>query len=71
MDLSKNGVIYVSFGTNVLTSAISDETLKIMTKVFSELPFDILWKWDDNELPGKPENIKISKWLPQSDLLSK
>ncbi|XP_068624245.1 UDP-glycosyltransferase UGT5-like [Battus philenor] len=69
LDTSKNGVIYFSLGTNVKTSNVPIEKLLIFTKVFSKLPYDVLWKWDDDELPGRSKNIKISKWLPQSDLL--
>ncbi|XP_050356423.1 UDP-glucosyltransferase 2-like [Nymphalis io] len=69
LDSSKNGVIYVSFGTNVKPSMFLPETLKIFNDVFSQLPYDVLWKWDNNELPGRPMNVKISKWLPQADLL--
>lgn len=47
------------------------ESIKIFTNVFSKLPYDIVWKWDNDELPGRPKNVEISKWLPQSDLLSK
>ncbi|CAH2096397.1 unnamed protein product [Euphydryas editha] len=69
LDSSKRGVIYVSFGTNVLSGMITTEKVKIMVKVLSKLPYDVLWKWDQDELPEKSDNIKLSKWLPQSDLL--
>nr|AEW43106.1 UDP-glycosyltransferase UGT33B2 [Helicoverpa armigera] len=69
LDSSKNGVIYVSFGTNVKPSMLPPEKVRILVKVFSELPYDVLWKWDKDELPGRTSNIKIFKWLPQSDLL--
>ncbi|XP_045455074.1 UDP-glucosyltransferase 2-like [Melitaea cinxia] len=69
LDSSKHGVIYVSFGTNVLPSLLPPEKIRIMTKVFSQLPYDILWKWDKEVLPGKSNNTKIGRWFPQSDLL--
>ncbi|CAD0205766.1 unnamed protein product [Chrysodeixis includens] len=69
LDSSKHGVIYISFGTNVKTSMLPPERVKQMINAFSKLPYDILWKWDSDELPGKTANIKISKWLPQSDVL--
>ncbi|XP_050356523.1 UDP-glucosyltransferase 2-like isoform X2 [Nymphalis io] len=69
LDSSKNGVIYVSFGTNVKPSTFPPETLEIFTDVFSQLTYNVLWKWDNDELPGRPKNVKVSKWLPQSDLL--
>lgn len=64
-------MIYVSFGTNVLPSLLPPEKIAVLTKVFSKLPYKILWKWDKDVLPGQTDNIKIAKWFPQSDLLSK
>ncbi|XP_034826233.1 UDP-glucosyltransferase 2-like isoform X1 [Maniola hyperantus] len=69
LDSSKNGVIYMSFGTNVKPSLLPSDKVKIFTTVFSQLPYDILWKWDKDEIPGRSQNVRISKWLPQSDLL--
>lgn len=60
----------MSFGTNVLSQVFPEDKLKIIINVVSRLPYDILWKWDKDELPIKASNIKLSKWLPQSDLLS-
>ncbi|KAF9423652.1 hypothetical protein HW555_000978 [Spodoptera exigua] len=68
LDNSKNGVIYVSFGTNVLSDQLPNK-IEDMVKVLSRLPYDVLFKWDYDELPGQPKNIRVSKWLPQSDLL--
>ncbi|XP_050356505.1 UDP-glucosyltransferase 2-like isoform X3 [Nymphalis io] len=69
LDSSKNGVIYMSFGTNVKPSLLPKEKVQIFTNVFSELPYDVLWKWDKDEIPGRSKNVRISKWFPQSDLL--
>nr|XP_026497758.1 UDP-glucuronosyltransferase 2B20-like [Vanessa tameamea] len=69
LDHSEHGVIYVSFGTNVKPSLLPPEKIQIMTKVFSQLKYDVLWKWNNDELPPLSNNTKISKWFPQSDLL--
>ncbi|CAG4992088.1 unnamed protein product [Colias eurytheme] len=69
LDSSKNGVIYISFGSNAKSSLLPPEKVAVMTKVLSKLPYDIIWKWETDELPGKSSNIKIYKWLPQADLL--
>ncbi|CAD0205775.1 unnamed protein product [Chrysodeixis includens] len=69
LDSSKNGVIYFSFGTNVVPSALPAERIAIFTRVLSQLPYDVIWKWDKDDLPGRSDNIRIEKWLPQSDLL--
>ncbi|XP_026735705.1 UDP-glucuronosyltransferase 2B20-like [Trichoplusia ni] len=69
LDSSKKGVIYISFGTNVDPTLLPAERIQVLVKAFSQLPYDVLWKWNGDELPGRTENIRISKWLPQSDLL--
>nr|XP_026497760.1 UDP-glucuronosyltransferase 2B33-like [Vanessa tameamea] len=69
LDSSEHGVIYVSFGTNVLSGMMPEEIVKIIANVLSKLPYNVLWKWDKDELPVKSKNIRISKWFPQSDLL--
>lgn len=69
LDASRHGVIFISFGTNVMPSALPQERIQTLIKAFSQLPYDVLWKWDKDELPGRSKNIRISKWLPQPDLL--
>ncbi|CAD0205784.1 unnamed protein product [Chrysodeixis includens] len=69
LDSSKNGVIYVSFGTNVDPTLLPADRTQILVQAVSQLPYDVLWKWNGDELPGRTANIRISKWLPQSDLL--
>lgn len=71
LDASKNGVIYLSFGTNVVPSMLSREKIESIIRVLSELPYNVLWKYDKDILPGKTDNIYIRKWFPQSDILSK
>ncbi|XP_046972692.1 UDP-glycosyltransferase UGT5-like [Vanessa cardui] len=69
LDSSKNGVIYFSLGTNVSPSLLPPEKIQMFLNVLSQLPYDVLLKWDKDVLPGKSENIKIFKWLPQADIL--
>nr|ANI21989.1 UDP-glycosyltransferase 33F5 [Spodoptera exigua] len=69
LESSKNGVIYVSFGTNVDPTQFPADRIEVLVKTLSQLPYDILWKWNADVLPGRTDNIRIAKWLPQSDLL--
>ncbi|VVD01235.1 unnamed protein product [Leptidea sinapis] len=69
LDSSKQGVIYISLGSNALSSDLPPEIIQMFIRVFSQLPYNVLWKWEKDELPGRPQNVKISKWFPQSDLL--
>lgn len=55
----------------MLPSVLPPEKIKVFRDVLSQLPYNVLWKWDGNSLPGHSKNIKISKWFPQADLLSK
>ncbi|CAH0715011.1 unnamed protein product, partial [Brenthis ino] len=68
LDHSKNGVIYMSLGTNSRPSSLPINTIRIITRVFAQLPYNVLLKWD-GELVGNPKNVKVLKWFPQSDLL--
>lgn len=71
LDGSKNGVVYVSFGSNVKSASLSAEMHQILLNTFRNLKYDILWKFENDTLNAKPDNVKIEKWLPQQDLLGK
>ncbi|VEN49759.1 unnamed protein product [Callosobruchus maculatus] len=70
LDNAKEGVIYFSLGSNVLSAGLSENLKKVLMEAFSELPYKILWKFEDDKLPGKPKNVEIRKWLPQQDVLA-
>ncbi|CAG9799734.1 unnamed protein product [Chironomus riparius] len=70
LDESKNGVIYVSFGTNIKSKDLDQELLYILINVFKGLKQNVLWKFENENLPNKPDNVMIQKWLPQADLLA-
>uniref|UniRef100_A0A336LZW5 UDP-glucuronosyltransferase n=1 Tax=Culicoides sonorensis TaxID=179676 RepID=A0A336LZW5_CULSO len=70
LDKSKNGVIYVSFGSNVKSSNLKPEIRNALINTLKKLDYDILWKYENDTFPGKPDNTRIEKWLPQIDLLA-
>ncbi|KAJ8928778.1 hypothetical protein NQ314_018636 [Rhamnusium bicolor] len=39
-------------------------------KAFGKLKQKVLWKWDEEDIPEKPVNIKLGKWFPQQDILA-
>ncbi|XP_030040677.2 UDP-glycosyltransferase UGT4 isoform X1 [Manduca sexta] len=69
LDASKNGVIYMSFGTNVSPAQIPEQVVTTFLKVFAQLPYDVVWKWESGDIVGAPKNVKIGKWFPQIELL--
>lgn len=70
LDDAENGAIYMSLGTNVKSSELSSERVNMILKAFSTLQERVIWKFENESLPGLPSNVLISKWLPQSDLLA-
>nr|QIK00375.1 UDP-glycosyltransferase [Xylotrechus quadripes] len=70
MDSAKEGVIYFSMGSNLLPSQMSEKSKKIIVSTLSKLKQKVLWKWDEDTFPGKPDNVKLSKWFPQQEILA-
>lgn len=70
IDNSKNGVILMSLGSNVQSKDINSDNLNTIVQVFGSLDFDVVWKFEAETLPNKPENVMILNWLPQADLLA-
>jgi hypothetical protein len=71
LDKSLDGVIYFSMGSNLRSSYIKNTTINALLQAFSQLKQRVLWKWETDSLPGTTSNVKVGKWLPQSDILGK
>ncbi|KRT85594.1 Glycosyltransferase, partial [Oryctes borbonicus] len=69
LDDSKNGVVFLGFGSNVKTSKIPKEKLDILVNTLGESPFDILFKYE-GVLPNQPRNFKTNDWFPQRGILA-
>uniref|UniRef100_A0A1I8Q3X2 UDP-glucuronosyltransferase n=1 Tax=Stomoxys calcitrans TaxID=35570 RepID=A0A1I8Q3X2_STOCA len=67
---SKHGVIYFSMGSNLKSKDIPVEKKNEILKAFKNLKQRVLWKFEDKELKDKPENVLISDWFPQDDILA-
>lgn len=71
LDRSTHGVIYFSLGTLIRSDSINAKNMKIFIDTFKSLKYDILWKCDSKVDLNETSNIRISKWLPQQDLLGR
>ncbi|KAK5649370.1 hypothetical protein RI129_000399 [Pyrocoelia pectoralis] len=69
LDNAKNGVIYFSLGSNVKSKDLFDDTRLEILETFKELPYTVLWKFENENLPNISKNVIISKWFPQQDVL--
>ncbi|XP_030764390.1 UDP-glucuronosyltransferase 2C1-like isoform X1 [Sitophilus oryzae] len=69
LDNAKDGAIYFSMGSNLKSKLMSEERKKMILNVLGRLKQKVIWKFEE-ELPGKPDNVLIKKWLPQQDILA-
>ncbi|CAB3360397.1 Hypothetical predicted protein [Cloeon dipterum] len=70
MDDAEHGVIYFSMGSTLKGNKMPRSKVDILVSAFAELPQRVIWKWESESLPGKPDNVKISEWLPQQAILA-
>ncbi|XP_044754019.1 UDP-glucosyltransferase 2-like isoform X2 [Coccinella septempunctata] len=66
---TKDGIIYFSLGSTLKSSMMPKEKLELLFRVFSGLKETVLWKYEEDNLTGKPPNVITRKWFPQSDIL--
>lgn len=69
LDSANEGIIYFSLGSNIKSNLLQQDKKNILIRSFAKLPYKVLWKFEDDQLEGKPVNVKINKWLPQQDVL--
>lgn len=70
LDEAKDGAVLFSLGSNAKSTYLSKEVLTILLKVFSQLKQRVVMKWESDTMEDKPDNVLISKWLPQDDVLA-
>ncbi|XP_075988244.1 UDP-glucosyltransferase 2-like [Anticarsia gemmatalis] len=57
--------VYMSL--KVPSSQLPPATLQVFTRVFSELPYKVLWKLHQ-DIPGLPDNVIVRREFPESDV---
>lgn len=70
LDSATEGAILFSMGSFVQSSDWTVEQREAFLKVFGRLKQKVLWKYENETLPGNPGNIKIGKWIPQRDIIA-
>ena len=61
------GVIIFSMGSYI--NSMDTDKANMIADAFAKLPQKVLWKLAGQPPSKIPPNVKISKWLPQNDLL--
>lgn len=70
LDSAEHGAIFLSFGSNLKSSTLRQDKFDAIIGAIGKLKQRVIWKWDTDEMPGKPANVMIGKWLPQDDILA-
>ncbi|XP_015378548.1 PREDICTED: UDP-glucuronosyltransferase 2B2-like, partial [Diuraphis noxia] len=63
------GVIVFTFGSLISMNTLPEDVLDAFKIVFSQLPQTVIWKYENDYMPDKPENVVLCKWLPQRAIL--
>lgn len=67
---ARHGVIYFSMGSNLKSKNLPMEKREALINTFGKLKQRVLWKFEEPNLAGKPDNVFISDWFPQDDILA-
>ncbi|EDW38374.1 GL12557 [Drosophila persimilis] len=67
---ARHGVIFFSLGSNLNSQDLPLEKRRAIVETLRGLKQRILWKFEDENFPDKPENVFISSWFPQDDILA-
>ncbi|KAI5745672.1 hypothetical protein M8J76_013340 [Diaphorina citri] len=68
---AEKGVIYFSLGSNMRSASLEESKRSAILTTFAKFPqYRVIWKWEEEQLPGLPSNVICRKWLPQHDLLA-
>ena len=66
---STHGVVYFCLGSLLKGKTMPVHLRNAFLNAFRQLPQRVLWKWENDTLPNKPDNVMIKKWMPQRDIL--
>ena len=66
---AEDGLIYFSMGSVVDTDLMPEDIRLKFLNVFRRLKQRVLWKWNSGKMDDLPANVRVSKWLPQQDIL--
>lgn len=48
---------------------LDDDIVARLQNVFRNLSYKFVWKWEEEVMTGKPDNVYVSKWISQTTLL--
>lgn len=70
LDQSQNGVLIFSMGSLLPSAKMPIEWRNAFLAVLGRLKQNVVWKFEDEAVANVPANVRIERWLPQSDILA-
>lgn len=70
LDSASDGAILFTMGSIILGRNWEVKKREAFVKAFGKLKQKVLWKYENETLPNKPENVMICPWIPQRDVLA-
>lgn len=67
---SENGVVLLSFGCISKSNVVDAKLRNIFQETFRCLRQRVIWKFEEN-IENISENVLISDWIPQRDVLGR
>lgn len=70
LDSATEGVVVFSMGSLIQSSEWPEDKREAFVNAFKKLKQKVIWKYEADVLPNKPDNVMISPWVPQRDILA-
>lgn len=70
IDEAKNGVVFFGMGSNLKVSLLPEEKKKAILRALGRINQTVFWKWEEDTIEGKPDNVILGKWFPQQAILA-
>lgn len=70
LDSASAGAVLFSMGSFVQSKDWTQSQREAFLKAFAKLKIKVLWKYENETLPGKPDNVMIGSWIPQRDVVA-
>jgi hypothetical protein len=69
LDNATDGAIVFSMGSVIQANKWPQEKREALINAFSKLKQKVIWKYENETIPNKPDNVMITSWIPQRDIL--